>query len=155
MAMHLHSPEFSTGGFIPFKYTCDGENVSPPLSWDSPPEGTQSFALILNDRDAPDGHFTHWLVYNLPGNLREMPEGWGNHDHLPNGIKQGKNDFGETGFGGPCPPEGTHRYFFKLHALDQPVDLPAGATKEDLKQAMEGHILSSVELMGRYGKAEF
>ncbi|MBD2260744.1 YbhB/YbcL family Raf kinase inhibitor-like protein [Pseudanabaena sp. FACHB-2040] len=153
--MHLHSPEFSTGGYIPFKYTCDGDDLSPPLTWDSPPEGTQSFALIVNDHDAPDGHFTHWLVYNLPDHLRELPEGWGNHDRLPDGIKQGKNDFGNLGFGGPCPPEGTHRYFFKLHALDQPVDLPSGATKEDLKQAMEGHVLSSVELMGRYGKAEF
>ncbi|HEY9881394.1 MAG TPA: YbhB/YbcL family Raf kinase inhibitor-like protein, partial [Leptolyngbyaceae cyanobacterium] len=140
---------------IPFKYTCDGENLSPPLNWDGAPEGTQSFALIVNDRDAPDGKFAHWLIYNLPPDLREIPEGMGNREARSNGIRQGKNDFGQMGFGGPCPPEGTHRYFFKLLALDQMLDLEPGATREELQQAMEGHVISAVELMGRYGKAEF
>ncbi|HEY9762398.1 MAG TPA: YbhB/YbcL family Raf kinase inhibitor-like protein [Trichocoleus sp.] len=153
--MHLHSPEFMTGNFIPFKYTCDGENLSPPLNWDGAPEGTQSFALIVNDRDAPDGKFAHWLIYNLPPDLREIPEGMGNREARSNGIQQGKNDFGQIGFGGPCPPEGTHRYFFKLYALDQMLDLGPGATREELQQAIEGHQLAAVELMGRYGKAEF
>lgn len=155
MTLHLRSSEFMTGNFIPFKYTCDGDNLSPPLTWDGPPEGTQSFALIVNDHDAPDGKFAHWLLYNLPADQRELPEGIGNREKLSNGIRQGRNDFGQIGFGGPCPPEGTHRYFFKLHALDQMLDLEHGATREELQQAMEGHVLSAVELMGRYGKAEF
>jgi len=151
--MHLYSPEFLTGTFIPFKYTCDGENYSPPLTWQDPPAGTQSFALIVDDPDAPHGMFTHWVFYNLPADLRQLPEKVPHQDALPDGSRQGKNDFEQVGFGGPCPPNGTHRYFFKLHALDQLLDLAPGASKEEVLQAMRGHVLGAAELMGLYGSA--
>lgn len=150
--MHLYSPEFLTGTFIPFKYTCDGDNHSPPLTWEDPPRGTQSFALIVSDPDAPDGTFTHWVLYNLPGDLRRLPERVPNRDTLSDGSRQGKNDFDQIGFGGPCPPTGTHRYFFKLHALDDFLNVAPGANKEEVLQAMEGHVLDAAELMGLYGK---
>ena len=153
--MHLYSSEFLTGTSIPFKYTCDGENQSPPLNWQDPPAETQSFALIVHDRDAPNGKFTHWILYNVPAEQRDLAEGIAKQEALHHGLKQGKNDFGEVGFGGPCPPNGTHRYFFKLYALDQPLDLAAGATKQELLEAMEGHVLDSAELMGLYGRASF
>jgi hypothetical protein len=153
--MHLYSSEFLTGNFIPFKYTCDGDNISPPLTWEDPPNGTQSFVLIVNDPDAPNGIFTHWVLYDLPAQLRQLPEGIANQETLPDDSKQGKNDFGQLGFGGPCPPDGTHRYFFKLHALDQPLKLAAGASKEAVLQAMKGHVLDAAELMGLYGRANF
>lgn len=153
--MHLYSPEFLTGTSIPFKYTCDGENYSPPLTWEDPPAGTQSFALIVSDPDAPDGVFTHWIFYNLPVDLRQLPEKVPSQDVLPDGSRQAKNDFEQVGFGGPCPPNGIHRYFFKLHALDQPLDVPPGANKEDVLQAMDGHVLDAAELMGLYGGANF
>ncbi|OKH13478.1 hypothetical protein NIES592_12585 [Fischerella major NIES-592] len=150
--MHLHSPAFLTGNSIPSQYTCDGDNLSPPLSWDSPPNGTVSFALIMEDPDAPKETFTHWVVYNLPDHIEYLPEGVVNHATLPGGGVQGKNDFGQLGFGGPCPPSGTHRYFFKLYALDQILDLPPGASKADVIAAMEGHVLEAAELMGRYAR---
>ncbi len=150
--MHLHSPAFFTGNSIPFQYTCDGDNLSPPLSWDSPPNGTVSFALIVEDPDAPKKTFTHWVVYNLPAHIEYLSEGVVNHATLPDGGVQGKNDFGQLGFGGPCPPSGTHRYFFKLYALDQMLDLPPGASKADVLAAMEGHVLEAAELMGRYAR---
>ncbi|PMB21640.1 hypothetical protein CEN40_23925 [Fischerella thermalis CCMEE 5205] len=150
--MHLHSPAFLTGNSIPSQYTCDGDNLSPPLSWDSPPNGTVSFALIMEDPDAPKKTFTHWVVYNLPAHIEYLPEGVVNHATLPGGGVQGKNDFGQLGFGGPCPPSGTHRYFFKLYALDQILDLPPGASKADVIAAMEGHVLEAAELMGRYAR---
>ncbi|EHC18516.1 YbhB/YbcL family Raf kinase inhibitor-like protein [Fischerella thermalis] len=150
--MHLHSPAFLTGNSIPSQYTCDGDNLSPPLSWDSPPNGTVSFALIMEDPDAPKETFTHWVVYNLPAHIKHLPEGVVNHATLPGGGVQGKNDFGQLGFGGPCPPSGTHRYFFKLYALDQILDLPPGASKADVIAAMEGHVLEAAELMGRYAR---
>lgn len=153
--MHLYSPEFLMGTSIPFKYTCDGENHSPPLSWQDPPAGTKSFALIISDPDAPNGTFTHWVLYNLPAALRQLPERIPNQDTLSDGSRQGKNDFEQVGFGGPCPPNGTHRYFFKLHALDQSLDVPPGASKEEVLQAMEGHVLDAAELMGLYGRANF
>lgn len=153
--MHLYSPEFLMGTSIPFKYTCDGENHSPPLTWQDPPAGTKSFALIISDPDAPNGTFTHWVLYNLPADLRQLPERIPNQDTLSDGSRQGKNDFDQVGFGGPCPPNGTHRYFFKLHALDQSLDVPPGASKEEVLQAMEGHVLDAAELMGLYGRANF
>lgn len=152
MPMHLQSPAFFIGGYIPYKYTCDGENISPPISWELPPDGTTSFALIMEDHDAPNRHFTHWVAYDIPVNLRHLPEGVANQATLPNGGVQGQNDFGQLGYGGPCPPNGTHRYFFKLHALDTLLALPAGASKADVMAAMEGHVLTAVELMGRYTK---
>lgn len=152
--MEIRSPAFFIGNTIPFKYTCDGENISPPLQWESPPPGTNSFALIMEDPDAPSQTFTHWVLYNLPGDRRELPEGVANHAKLPNGGMQGKNSFGQLGFGGPCPPpnDGAHRYFFKIYALAQPLDLPPGASKEQVIAAMEGHVLDAAEVMGRYAR---
>jgi hypothetical protein len=152
--MHLYSPEFLTGTSIPNKYTCDGEDVSPPLSWDDPPNNVRSFALIVRDRDAPGGVFTHWVLYNLPSHQRELPAGLPKQEALPEGGYQGKNDFGKVGFGGPCPPQGTHRYFFKLYALDAPLDVAPGAREEEVLRAMQDHTLTSAELMGLYGKAK-
>ncbi|WP_414546242.1 YbhB/YbcL family Raf kinase inhibitor-like protein [Nostoc sp. CCY0012] len=150
--MELQSLAFFVGSTIPFKYTCDDTNISPPLSWDSPPEGTVSFVLLMEDPDAPKQTFTHWVVYDLPANLRHLPEGITQESHLPGGGVQGVNDFGQLGFGGPCPPSGTHRYFFKLYALDQLLGLPPGARKAEVLAAMKGHVLEAVELMGRYAR---
>jgi Raf kinase inhibitor-like YbhB/YbcL family protein len=150
--MEMRSPAFFIGNTIPFKYTCDGDNISPPLQWEAPPPGTKSFALILEDLDAPHPNFTHWVLYNLPADSRELPEGVAKSPTLPNGGVQGKNGFEQLGFGGPCPPNGTHRYFFKLYALDQPLDLAPGVSKEELMRVMEGHILDSAEVMGRYAR---
>jgi Raf kinase inhibitor-like YbhB/YbcL family protein len=151
--MHLYSPEFLTGTSIPNKYTCNGEDVSPPLTWDDPPAKAQSFALIVRDRDAPGGIFTHWVLYNLPANRRELPESLPTEDVLPQGGYQGQNDFGNVGFGGPCPPQGTHRYFFKLYALDAQLDIAPGAKEEEVLKAMQDHTLTSAELVGLYGNA--
>jgi hypothetical protein len=151
--MHLYSPEFLTGTSIPGKYTCDGEDMSPPLTWDDPPANARSFALIVRDRDAPGGVFTHWVLYNLPADKRELPAGLPKQESLPEGIAQGRNDFDKVGFGGPCPPKGTHRYFFKLYALDTSLDVAPGAKEEDVLNAMQDHTLTSAELMGLYGKA--
>jgi hypothetical protein len=147
--MEIRSSAFFIGNPIPFKYTCDGDNISPSLQWEDPPEGTQSFALILEDPDAPNKTFTHWILYNLPAECRELPEN-ATESSLPKGAVQGKNDFNQLGFGGPCPPNGTHRYFFKLFALDQLLDLKSGASKAEFMQAIEGHILDAAEVMGRY-----
>jgi Raf kinase inhibitor-like YbhB/YbcL family protein len=152
--MHLYSSEFLTGTSIPYRYTCDGENLSPPLNWADPPAEARSFTLIVRDRDAPN-QFTHWVLYNLPADLRELPAGLPQRETLPNGGQQGKNDFDQIGFGGPCPPQGTHRYFFKLYALDQPLDVAAGASEEEVLQAMRDRTLAAAELMGLYGRAEF
>lgn len=150
--MHIYSPAFDIGSTIPFKYTCDGDNISPPLTWEDPPQATQSFALILEDPDAPQKTFIHWVIYNLPAQIRQLPEAVPNQPSLPEGGLQGKNDFGQLGYGGPCPPNGTHRYFFKLLALDTFLELEPGITKADLKAAMAGHILDAAEIMGRYAR---
>ncbi|MEB3827685.1 YbhB/YbcL family Raf kinase inhibitor-like protein [Phormidium sp. CCY1219] len=150
--MEFKSPAFFIGNTLPSKYTCDGEDISPPLSWGTPPEGTSSFTLIVEDPDAPNRSFTHWLVYDIPANIRHLPEGVPTESSLDRGGVQGKNDFGKVGYGGPCPPSGTHRYFFKLYALDSLLSLAPGASKAEVKAAMEGHILTAVELMGRYAK---
>lgn len=139
--MKLTSSAFTTE--IPSKYTCDGENVSPPLSITDAPEDTKSFALIVDDPDAPRGDWVHWVVWNIPSSTSEITE-----NSAP-GV-EGTSDFGEVGWGGPCPPSGTHRYFFKLYALDTLLDLPASTTKADLLSTMEGHILAETELMGTY-----
>ncbi len=150
--MKLESTAFTAGNLIPARYTCDGEDLSPPLSWDAPPEGTRSLALICDDPDAPRGTFVHWVLYNLPADLRQLPEGIPAQPQPPVGGIHGKNDFGRSGYGGPCPPSGTHRYFFRLYALDQTLNLAQGATKAELLEAMNGHILISAELMGRYAR---
>lgn len=150
--MEITSAAFQDGGLIPQKYTCDGEDVSPPLAWTDPPRETQSIALIADDPDAPRGTWVHWVIYDLPPDARELSEGVPPAETLPNGAKQGRNDFGKIGYGGPCPPRGTHRYFFKLYALDRKLGLPAGKTKQELLEAMRGHVLTEAQLMGRYAR---
>jgi len=148
--MKLESGAFKFNELIPAKYTCDGKDISPPLFWDEIPIGTQSIALIVDDPDAPGRTFVHWLVYDIPNTIRQLPEHTPIVKTLPNGGTQGKNDFGKFGYGGPCPPSGIHRYFFKLYALDKSLALAAGATKNQILAAMEGHILATAELIGRY-----
>jgi Raf kinase inhibitor-like YbhB/YbcL family protein len=150
----LTSPEFTNGSMIPTRFSCDGDNISPELKWIHPPEGTQSFALIVDDPDAPDGTFTHWIMFDIPGEAVLIPE------NVPKMGKGGRNDFQHTGYGGPCPPakHGVHRYNFHLHALDVPsLDLEEGATRKEVEQAMQDHILATAELMGRFERpaAEF
>lgn len=152
MAFTLTSPAFTQNGTIPSKYTCDGQDISPPLAWHDPPTGTQSFALIADDPDAPMRTWVHWVIYNIPDDARELSEGIPQDAELPDGSRQGKNSWPKTGYGGPCPPSGTHRYFFKLYALDIVLDLESGANKKQLLRAMEGHILAETELMGKYSR---
>lgn len=148
--MELKSQVFQSGAMIPSNYTCDGQDVSPPLSWSDPPVGTISFALISDDPDAPMGTWVHWVIWNIPASTRVLEENFPKTASLPNGTKQGTTDFHRVGYGGPCPPSGTHRYFFKLYALDTTLNLPSSTTKKDLEQAMQGHILGQTELMGTY-----
>ena len=148
MNFELTSTAFAAGEPIPAKYTCDGADVSPPLQWSDPPQATQSFALIMDDPDAPVGTWDHWLLFNIPADSRSLPE----QTSPPRGSVDGKNSWGRTGYGGPCPPRGTHRYFFKLYALDTTLDLPTGTNKTELLRAMEGHILAQAELMGSYAR---
>jgi hypothetical protein len=152
--MHLYSPEFMTGTSIPIRYTCDGEDISPPLTWADVPAEAQSFVLVMRDRDAPSGPFTHWLLYNLPADVRQLSAGVPPQAKLPNGAYQGQNDFDQIGFRGPCPPAGHHRYFFKLYALDQPLAIAPGANRATVREAMAGHILTAAELMGLYGTSQ-
>ncbi len=150
MEIKITSSAFEDGGLIPAKYTCDGADVSPPLQWDAVPEGTKSIALICDDPDAPMGTWVHWVLFNLPSDAKELAQNIPTEETLPNGAKQGVNDFGRIGYGGPCPPSGTHRYFFKIYALDTEVGLQAGADKRRLLKTMEGHILGQDQLVGKY-----
>jgi Raf kinase inhibitor-like YbhB/YbcL family protein len=151
MAFSISSAAFQNGGDIPRKFTCEGADVSPELSWTAPPSGTQSVALIADDPDAPVGTWTHWVLYDLPPTTTALPENVAKMDELPSGGRQGRNDFKKIGYGGPCPPPGKpHRYFFKLYALDSKLNLKPGASKQELEQAMQGHILQRAELMGKY-----
>jgi len=154
MALSITSSAFTNGGEIPRKYTCEGEDTSPDLSWSGVPEGTESLALIVDDPDAPDPEkpqrvYVHWVVYNIPPTTHGIPEG----GSLASGPVTGSNDWGKQEWGGPCPPIGRHRYFFKLYALDTTLDL-SSATKKDLEDAMRGHILEKAELMGTYQKGD-
>jgi hypothetical protein len=150
MAMEITSTAFTEEGMIPRRFTCDGEDVSPPLRWQGAPPGTKSLALIADDPDAPHKTWVHWVLYNLPAASGGLPENVPPERTLTGGGHQGSNDFGRLGYGGPCPPSGTHRYFFKLFALDGELDLAPGATKEELQRAMAGHVLAEAQLMGRY-----
>lgn len=152
MAFEMTSAAFASGQAIPQAYTCDGEDISPPLEWGDPPAGTQSFAMICDDPDAPGGTWVHWVLYNLPDHTRSLPEGLLPHAELSGGGRHGENSWGRLGYGGPCPPSGTHRYFFTLYALDQVLELPTGATKEQVLRAMEGHVMAEAELMGIYSR---
>ncbi len=148
--MELKSKAFQDGGMIPKKYTCDGMDISPPLEWDAVPEGTKSLAIICDDPDAPMGTWVHWVYYNIPASVKGIPEHVATSANPPTGGTQGTNDFRKLGYGGPCPPGGTHRYFFKLYALDSVLSLNPGATKRQLLDSMEGHVLAETQLMGRY-----
>ena len=150
MGLKIISTAFEHGGKIPLKYTCDGADVSPPLAFRNIPNGTKSIALICDDPDAPMGTWVHWVLFNLPPDVSSLPENLPPQELLENGAKQGKNDFGNLGYGGPCPPGGEHRYYFKVYALDREIDLPAGASKSDLTEAIGGHFLSEGRLMGKY-----
>ena len=150
MQIEIKSSAFEEGGMIPKKYTCDGADVSPPLSWTSVPEGTKTIVVICDDPDAPMGTWVHWVLFNLPADVKDLPENLPSEKNLDNGAMQGTNDFGNIGYGGPCPPGGTHRYYFKFYALDMELSLEGGATKKELLKAMEGHILAEGQLMGRY-----
>jgi len=151
MNFTLGSPKWKAGDTIPRKFTCDGEDVSPPLDWDAAPAGTESLSLVVEDPDAPGGTFIHWVLYDLPLGTRELPENVPAKGNLDGGGRQGRNSFGRVGYGGPCPPAGpAHRYYFRLYALDRKTGLDAGAGRADLDRAMQGHILAQAELMGRY-----
>jgi Raf kinase inhibitor-like YbhB/YbcL family protein len=148
--MKVSSKAFQEGGMIPKEYTCDGANVSPPLVWDSAPDHTKSFALIADDPDAPGKTWVHWVAFNLPASARVLPENVPAQDVITSGGRQGTTDFRQVGYGGPCPPSGVHRYYFKLYALDTELALDSSATKDQLLRAMEGHMLAEGQLMGKY-----
>jgi Raf kinase inhibitor-like YbhB/YbcL family protein len=157
MALSLKSPAFTPGGGIPRQYTCDGRDLAPPLEWTGVPEGAQSLVLIVDDPDAPDPKapkmtWVHWLLYNLPPTASGLPEG-ATSRNLPQGTREGLNDWKRTGYGGPCPPVGQHRYFHKLYALDSMLPDLGEPTKSKLEGAMEGHILEKAELIGTYQRA--
>jgi Raf kinase inhibitor-like YbhB/YbcL family protein len=151
--MQVSSSAFSEGAPIPKEYTADGRNTSPPLQWGDAPAGTQSFAVILDDPDAPRGLFTHWVLFNLPADRHDLPPAIPTDREVLGGTRQGANSFGDVGYGGPSPPKGKpHRYFFHVYALDRKLDLEAGAKRSDLDAAMKGHILASGKVMGTYGR---
>jgi len=149
--MTIKSRAFEDGGMIPAQYTCEGADVSPPLSWDGCPETTESLVVIADDPDVSGKPWVHWLLYNLPKEATSIPENILQGDSvLFDSALRGVNDSLKEGYDGPCPPSGTHRYFFKVYALDTDLRLGRGATKEDLLQAMDGHVIAAGELMGRY-----
>jgi len=150
-SFQLTSPAFASAAAIPRQYTCEGADQSPGLKWGNPPVGTVTLALVTNDPDAPVGDWVHWVVWNIPPATHEMPANFPRQPELPNDTRQGRNDFGKIGYNGPCPPPGkTHRYFFRLYAVDTKLDLPAGATRTELGRALQGHILAEAEYMGTY-----
>jgi len=150
MGITVSSPAFEEGGMIPSEYTCDGENMSPPIHWEGIPEEAKSIAVISDDPDAPVGTWVHWVIWNIPHDSNGLAKKLLKEKVLPNGTKQGINDFGKYGYGGPCPPSGTHRYYFKVYALDIKLEISNNSKKKDLLKAMDGHILAEGELMGRY-----
>ena len=147
----LKTSAFPAEGNIPSRFTCEGENISPELTWAGVPQGTKSFALVVHDPDAPrSGGYTHWVVFNIPATATHIAENAPKQAQLPGGGIQGRNDGGSAGYTGPCPPSGTHRYYFRLYALDEVLDLKDGADKDALEKALKGHVLGQAELMGRY-----
>ena len=153
----IQSSAFTDAGEIPERYTCEGDDIAPPLAWTGVPENTRSLVLIVDDPDAPDPQapqmtWVHWVLYNMPLQTGDLPEG-ATADDLPPGVEQGLNDWQKIGYGGPCPPIGRHRYFHKLYALDTVLELQAGATKAAVEAAMQGHILEQAELVGTYRKS--
>ncbi len=153
MKLDIKSTAFGEGNSIPKQYTCDGSDISPQLSWSQPPEGTGSMVLICDDPDAPMGTWVHWVLYGLSPDTLEISENIPDDKEVLGGAKHGVNDFHKYGYGGPCPPGGTHRYFFKLYAVDtEVVDLDPGATKDEVLVAIKGHVLAEGQLMGRYSR---
>jgi len=153
MSIQLTSTAFTEGSMIPKQYTCDGGDVSPPLSWSGIPNGTKSLALIADDPDAPIGTFTHWVLFNIPATLNGLPEGVVKTASVADIGTHGKNNFANAFYNGPCPPKGkAHRYFFRLYALDRKLDLKPGCSRQDLEKAMRGRILAQGQLMGIYGR---
>jgi Raf kinase inhibitor-like YbhB/YbcL family protein len=153
MTFHLTTSAFQNEGVIPAKYTADGQDVSPALKWSDAPLGTKSFVLIMDDPDAPAGTWVHWVVYDIPESVKELPEAVPATEILSNGAKQGLSSFRAIGFGGPSPPPGKpHRYFFKLYALDTMLKLQPGKTKQEVEKAMQGHVLAEAIFMGKYGR---
>lgn len=151
MSLTVSSASFSSGGEIARKFTCDGEDVSPQISWSGAPDGTQAFALIADDPDAPAGTWTHWVLYDLPATTTNLNEGLEKSEQLPDGSKQGRNDFRKIGYNGPCPPAGKpHRYFFKVYALDRKLNVKAGAARSEVEKAMQGHVEAQGEYMGTF-----
>lgn len=151
----LTSTAFEEGQHIPLDHTGDGKDLSPPLKWADPPAGARSYALICADPDARRGTFTHWVIFNIPAESRELSEGITHREGYPNGTLQGSNDFGHVGYNGPKPPMGqSHRYIFSLYALDGPLNLPAGARRDQLLKAIEGHVLAETKLTAHYGRGE-
>lgn len=147
----LSSEAFHTGGFIPVKFTCSGDNISPALAWTDPPSGTKSLVLIVADPDAPGGTWVHWVVYNLPSTVQRLPQGVPKSNQIEGGGRQGTSSFREVGYGGPCPPPGkAHHYHFQLYALNARLSVPDGATRQQVNEAMKGHILAKAELVGLY-----
>ena len=153
MAFELQSDSFKQSEPIPSRHTCDGDDLSPALRWSDPPARSRAFALIADDPDAPMGTWVHWVMYDIPVSVRQLEEGIPPTDTIRNGAKQGMTDFGRVGYGGPCPPPGKpHRYYFKLYALDDILNLPPKQTKAKLLKAMEGHVLAEAQIMGTYGR---
>lgn len=150
--MKLTSDAFKDQEMIPVKYTCDGENVSPPLTISDLPREAESFALIVEDPDAPTGTFTHWVMYNIPAKTEKISENIPDNEKLIDGSIQGANDFGKVGYGGPCPPLGTHRYFFKLFALNAKLEPVSGMTKDQLENGIKQHVIGNAELIGLYSR---
>ncbi|MHB1685939.1 MAG: YbhB/YbcL family Raf kinase inhibitor-like protein [Ignavibacteriaceae bacterium] len=157
MEIKIHSTSFKNGEFIPVKYTCEGSNISPQLSWTETAKGIKSFSIILSDPDAPGGDFVHWVIYNLPGSVMELHEDVTPSRNIPDEVMLGTNSFGHVGYDGPCPPPGKpHHYIFKIYALDTILHhhFESGATKAQLLKAMEGHILAEGELMGKFQRSK-
>lgn len=151
MTFELKSTAFVHEGEIPKKHTCDGPDVSPALTWGEAAPGAKSLVLVMDDPDAPAGTWVHWVLYDLSPTARSLPEGLAKDPELKDGSRQGKNDFGRTGYGGPCPPRGpAHRYFFRMYALDTKLSLRPGVSRAEVDKAMKGHVLTQAELMGRY-----
>lgn len=150
MALKVFSKSFQDGGMIPKQYTCDGKNISPHLAWAGMRDDAVSMAMIMEDPMAPHKVFTHWVVFNIPAKLKEIPENVSSSKNLSIGAKQGTNDFGKIGYGGPCPPTATHKYYFRFYILDTLLDLEPGVTKEEVLEAIKDHILEEAQIMGKY-----
>ena len=149
----VRSSAFGEGDRIPSDFTCDGADMSPPIEWSGVPAKARSLAVIVEDPDAPAGNWTHWLVYDLPPDLTQLPAGISSGEKLPVAGSQGRTDFGKTGYRGPCPPKGEHRYFFRVYALDAIFRLKPGVSRQELSQAMQGHVLAEGALMGKYDRS--